>query len=612
MALRHKRLLLTLSLLGTLALSLNAHGSRTKTQQQTELITLQSSGGVVETPDPISDISTSEDGQTLYTVDGLTGEVDAYSSQPFGRLSHLGKTFGPIKGPHGYSASADKSQKITVTDGTGRFTANFKTYPADSLTFLSNGNLLVASPVNGRFLHVYSPQGQLLGSFGTFKQFHQDEGENQFLHRGKVLVDAADNIYYVYRYVPLIQKYAPDGALLYEIRVTGPAIDVQQGVAERFFNNRRADQVGGIHILTAAALDRQTGHLWVGMNGSSNTGVIYEYDDQGEKLREYTLEAVSPYARERITGVIDIAVTNSNLHVLTTLHQVHSFSRVAGWPARVLRPNSSQLSEGFAVLEAAWTRPVINLVAVQSSCGASQPWNSCSLNCPGTACTNGTPTATSSTGIQLNCKAALQASLAGSYTVIRASCSQFNPGTTMHMRGGCTSSVTTCIDGTNVDHTVTLDCPTPPTSACQTGGGGTPPCPIPQHICLDSYWDEWQCQCVVGNSSPVLVDVSGDGFALTDATGGVNFDLNSDGFKERLAWTSAGSDDAFLVLDRNANGTVDDGTELFGNFTPQPDPPAGQQRNGFLALAEYDQPGQVGNGDGLIDSRDAIFSSLRL
>jgi hypothetical protein len=156
----------------------------------------------------------------------------------------------------------------------------------------------------------------------------------------------------------------------------------------------------------------------------------------------------------------------------------------------------------------------------------------------------------------------------------------------------CTYSQTTTCSASGVD-----DCPYP---GCPPGCNTDCPCGFDLNIC--------DCKDPCG-TSPILIDVLGNGFSLTDAEHGVNFDLDVDGTAERLGWTARGSDDAFLALDRNSNGKIDNGSELFGNFTPQP---PSDHPNGFLALAEFDKPENGGNGDGVIDRRDAIFSKLLL
>jgi hypothetical protein len=150
----------------------------------------------------------------------------------------------------------------------------------------------------------------------------------------------------------------------------------------------------------------------------------------------------------------------------------------------------------------------------------------------------------------------------------------------------------------------------------QVGQNAPAPTPTPEECelnCEDwSIPDYYNCICVWVGPSPIVIDVSGNGFDLTNGAGGVLFDLDANGVAEQLSWTTTSSDEAWLAFDRSGNGFIDDGRELFGNFSQQPTPPLGEERNGFLALAEYDKAANGGNGDGGIDNRDAVFSNLRL
>jgi len=151
---------------------------------------------------------------------------------------------------------------------------------------------------------------------------------------------------------------------------------------------------------------------------------------------------------------------------------------------------------------------------------------------------------------------------------------------------GAEGSASTCSDGIDNDGGGFTDCEEPKCGVdphCQPACGQQgescgillPQC-CGNLYCINGQCSEctielcepgcsWSCElqrCVGGNcDSPVLVDVSGNGFRLTDAKQGVNFDLNDDGVSERLSWTAAESDDAFLALDKNNNGVIDNGRD---------------------------------------------------
>lgn len=94
-------------------------------------------------------------------------------------------------------------------------------------------------------------------------------------------------------------------------------------------------------------------------------------------------------------------------------------------------------------------------------------------------------------------------------------------------------------------------------------------------------------------TDPLVINFSGNAAELSDQR--FRFDLNNDGQKEAIHQLAAGS--GYLALDRNTNGQIDNGSELFGPNTG----------DGFQELAQYDT-----DHNDWIDENDPVFSRLKI
>ncbi|RZJ57368.1 MAG: hypothetical protein EON49_15870 [Acidovorax sp.] len=116
--------------------------------------------------------------------------------------------------------------------------------------------------------------------------------------------------------------------------------------------------------------------------------------------------------------------------------------------------------------------------------------------------------------------------------------------------------------------------------------------------CLAVDYSEVDYKVSTGVSTPIVIDLQGDGIETTSFLAGptVLFDIDGDNAIDRTAWLSG--KDAFLAVDKNGNGTIDGVNELFGG------PNRG---DGFASLIEFDS-----NGDGSVNQDDERFSELLL
>jgi hypothetical protein len=114
-----------------------------------------------------------------------------------------------------------------------------------------------------------------------------------------------------------------------------------------------------------------------------------------------------------------------------------------------------------------------------------------------------------------------------------------------------------------------------------------------------SYLNNAQLLAIM--TTPLVLDLKGDGIHTLSQAAGVNFDLKADGQSSSVGWIAPTN--GFLVDDLNHDGKINSGAELFGSGTSLAD--GTKATDGFQALSQLDS-----NHDGVIDAKDAKFGEL--
>lgn len=126
------------------------------------------------------------------------------------------------------------NERIQCFSIDGTYLGGFATKPYMGMAAGLNGEVYLGQPENGALVSVYSRDGKHLRSFGKLKTYSEllgqefqelDEQYDRAANRVRLFVDRDGNTLVSFMLVPLIQKYSPDGKLVFESRLEGPEID---------------------------------------------------------------------------------------------------------------------------------------------------------------------------------------------------------------------------------------------------------------------------------------------------------------------------------------------------------------------------------------------------
>lgn len=246
------------------------------------------------------------------------------------RVGIIGQGPGELFGPRDFAVAPDESiwvadrqnDRVQVFAADGRFELQFKVEAPSSVALLRGGEeAVVVSDTDEHLMRVYSRKGELLRTVdGLVPMQVKDPTMHAFLNRGRVTVDLADNVYYMFIGVspPRIRRYSSAGGVV-DIFPDGEGLKAR--VREVRPQQDQSIAIGDLSIhgtLNAAAIDPATGHVWVVPTALET----YVYTATGSKLATYQWRDVN----DEIHGAQDLWLTNDGQGLLISGGRCFSFA----------------------------------------------------------------------------------------------------------------------------------------------------------------------------------------------------------------------------------------------------------------------------------------------
>jgi len=201
----------------------------------------------------------------------------------------------------------------------GKLLSSFPSERPESLGVLSDGRILVSGMPRDHLIYVFDRQGRLLGNIGEPAKADDAPGFNAILNIGKIIVDDADNIYYVFRFLltPTVRKYTREGKLVAEWHPQSNYLDRAVARAKKTHEESKEKGTYGLNpVLSAGAFDGETKTFWVA-SGSQ----VMQLGASGETIRSF--ELVRPEGGPVQTD--GLVVDRDFIRAATSLHGTFEF-----------------------------------------------------------------------------------------------------------------------------------------------------------------------------------------------------------------------------------------------------------------------------------------------